>query len=193
MPQHDGNNRDTEPDENNSKRAKRPPEVDIRVEQLRDPGACERRGDGGRPVDTNDQHTVPERRHVGEHDVDDVEKSDVANPINGVGSSVGLDVLAGGLHDAADDVEDEESDEARVAAPNVDDLSDGELAGAAEDGGDDADGGEEAVLAELGGDVGVEVALDRDEEHVAEGDEVQPREERVVSLMIRLSLGDRGE
>lgn len=97
----------------------------------------------------------------------------MADPVEGVGGGIGLDVAAEGLHEHADGDEAHHAEEALDAAPDVDDFGDGQGRAAAEEGGDDADGAEEAVAGEFRGDVGVEVGLGADDEHVDDGDNVE--------------------
>lgn len=173
-PKHDNHDRNTHSNKDDGESAKRPPEVQVGVEQVGNPGASKGARNSRCAVEAKHDHAVAEGRHIGEEHVNDIHHADVAGPVKSVGADVRLHVLACGLHDETDEDEGEHGDEALDAAPDVDDLGEGETRAAADDGGDDADGGEEAVLAELGRDVGAQGALDGEGEHVDERDEVEP-------------------
>lgn len=98
----------------------------------------------------------------------------MAGPVQGVGADVGLHVLASSLHDETDDDEDKHENETLDTAPDVNDLGQGQGTAAAENGSDNADAGQETVLVEAGCDVGVEGALNGDEQGVNEGNQVKP-------------------
>lgn len=167
----DGHAKDHEDD---GECAKSPVEVDIFVEELRNLGPSKGGGNQGRRVDAKHDQPVPQGGHVGEHNGDDVPDAEVADPVEGVRGGVHLDVDAGGLHDHADDGEEEHDEEALAAAPDVDDLGNGQVPDTTEDGGDNAGGGEEAVLGKGGCHIGDEVALYVLQQRVSEADEVQP-------------------
>lgn len=84
----------------------------------------------------------------------------MSNPVDGVGGSVRLDVLAGRFHDGADDNQTQHAEEALDTTPDVENLGDEEVAYTACDRSDNADYGGQAVLVKVGRDVWVQVALD---------------------------------
>lgn len=131
--------------------------------------------DGRRRVDAKDDHAVPQRRNVGHDDVDNVHEPQVADPEERVGGGVRLDVAARGLHDHAEDDEEEHGEETLDAAPDIDDLGNGRAGHAVHDGGDDGSRREEAVLVEGGDDIGYQVALHGLEEGFDELDEPEAR------------------
>lgn len=120
-----------------AKGAKRPAKVGVRVEEVRNLGPAKGRGNGGQLQQAKEQHAVAQRRHVGVDDLDDVLHANVADPVDGVCGGKHLDVDARGLHDHADNDEDNHDGKALGAAPNVNDLGNGEVAHAAEDHGQD--------------------------------------------------------
>ncbi len=153
---HDHNNRNADANKNNGKGPKAPAEVEVMVEQICDLGAREGTADTGGAVDAEHDHSILERSHIGQHDLDDVEQPDMSDPVERVRGRVHLDCGAGGLHDQADKDQDQHEQEALDSAPDVDDLGQGEFRRAAQDHRDDADDGEQAVFAERGGDVRVQ-------------------------------------
>ena len=172
--QEDDADRNSKGDQDDGEGAKRPAEVDIVQEQLRNLGAGKGGSDAGGGVDAKDDHTVLEGGHVGGDNVDNVQQAEVANPVEGVGGGVHLDVDAGGLHDHAEDDEEDHGAKTLDTAPDVDDLGNGQLGDAAQDRGHDAGGGEQAVLRKGRGDVGNQVALNTTKERVDEAQEVEP-------------------
>lgn len=84
----------------------------------------------------------------------------MSNPVDGVGGSVRLDVLAGRFHYGADDNQTQHAEEALDTTPDVEDLGDEQIAYTACDRSDDADYGRQSVLVKVGCDVWVQVALD---------------------------------
>ena len=148
VPEQDSNNGNAEANKDNSKGTERPAEVNLVVKQLSNLGAGESGRDRWRAVKAVDNDTIPQRRHVGEHNVDNVEETDVADPVERVAGSISVHVLADGLENVAEEVDGEQHDETLDTTPDVDDLGDGETAGGADDGGDDVDRRGEAVLVE---------------------------------------------
>ena len=71
----------------------------------------------------------------------------MTNPVKHVRSCVHLNINAGGLHNHADDDKEHHEDEALDAAPDVDDLGNGEVGDAADDARNDGGCGEERMLA----------------------------------------------
>lgn len=165
---HDGNAKGKQ---DNAESTKSPAEVDVDVKQLGNLGTSKRRRDGGRVVETHDDQSVTQGGSVGNNHVDNIDETKMADPVKRVSGGVHLDVLAGGLHDHADDNEEHHGAKAPDTTPDVNDLCDGQGADATEDGGDDARGRDEAVLGEGGCYVGDEVGLDGLEETVDKGDE----------------------
>lgn len=159
-PEEDYGNRDAEDDLDDQKGTESPTEVDVCVEQIGNLGTSECRGDDGSRVQSKQDHSVPKTRNVGQDDGDDVSQSQMTDPVEGVGCGVHFDVVGGGLHDHADGYKEEHEEETFDAAPDVDDLGNGQVANASHDGSDNAGGGQETVLAEGRGDVGDETALD---------------------------------
>lgn len=132
---HDGNAKGKQ---NNAKSTKSPSKVDIDVEQFSNLGASKRRRDGRRIVKTHNDQSVSKSRGISNNNIDNIDKTKMANPVKSVRSGVHFDVLAGGLHDHADDDEENHGAKAPDSSPDVNDLCDGKGADAAEDGGDDA-------------------------------------------------------
>ena len=116
------------------------------VEQVSNFGTRERGSNGGGGIDAHNDHSVLQGCHIGNNDVDDVQKAKMAYPVESLGSCICLDVLASGLHYHTEGDEEYHESEAVHSAPDVDDLGDGELGDAAQNRGNDAGGGEEAVL-----------------------------------------------
>ena len=164
---HDGNAKGKQ---DNAESTKSPAEVDVDVKQLGNLGTSKRRRDGGRIVETHDDQSVSEGRGISDNHVDNIDETKMANPVKRVSGGVHLDVLAGGLHDHADDNEEHHGAKAPDTTPDVNDLGNRQGADATEDGGDDARGRDEAVLGESGCYVGDEVGLDGLEETVDKGD-----------------------
>lgn len=158
-----------------AKGAKRPAKVGVRVEEVRNLGPAKGRGNGGQLQQAKEHHAVAQRRHVGVDDLDDVLHADVADPVDGICGRKHLDVDARGLHDHADNDEENHDGEALGAAPDVNDLGDGEVANAAEDHGQDVGDAQQAVRLEAGRDVGSEGTLHALEQSVDEADKVQAR------------------
>lgn len=98
-----------------------------------------------------------------------VAQANLADPVERMTRCVGLDVLAEGFEDHADDDEQDHQQEAFAAAADVDGFGYGELADAGDDGAEDGGYGEQAVLVEGGDYVGYETAVDGVEEGVDEG------------------------
>lgn len=128
---------DAKRDQDDNEGPKSPTKVHVGVEEVGDLGASKDSRDGRRVVDPEQQQPVLESRHVSQHDGNDIAHADVTSPVDGVGSSVGLDVLGNGLQYQAEDDEDKHDDEALASSPDIDDLGDREREDAADDGGDD--------------------------------------------------------
>ena len=155
-------------DKDDEEGAKGPPEVELVEEDLGDLGTGERRAEAGGRVQGEDNHTVLESGDVGHEDVDDEAEGNLSNPPEDLRGRVHLDAVASGLHDHANDDEDERPDKPFHAAPEIDNLSHAEGDDTADNSRGNADDREEAVLRERGGDVWRQRPLDG-AEHV--GDE----------------------
>ena len=149
-----------EDEQDDEEGGERPSKVGPVVEELGDDGAGEGGAEVGGRVDGEDDHPVTQGGDVGDEDLDNEAERDVADPVEDLGGRVGLDVLAGGLHDHADGDEEERADKALHAAPDVDDLADAEGHDTADDASSDADDGKEAVFLERTRDVRAQGALD---------------------------------
>lgn len=169
----DNSDRNTETDQDDGKGAECPAEVDLIIKQLRNLRTGKSRGDCRRAVQSDDSHTIPQGSHIGENDSNDVDESKMANPENRLRGSVRLNVLARCLHDHTDGDEEDHAGESFRTAANIDNLGDRELGDTAENRGDNAGRRKQAMLTERGGHVRRQVALNRLQEAVGEGNEVQ--------------------
>lgn len=124
-------------------------------------------------LNTKEDDSVSQSRHVGQHDGDDISETQVADPVQCMASSVGGNILAHSLGDKTDDHENDHGDKTFAATPDVDDFGNGQVAYASENGGDNVGCGKEAVLAEGRSDEVLEVACHSTLELVNEGDEVE--------------------
>ena len=129
----DGGHRSTEDNENDEEGSKRPSEVNVGVEKVGNPGSCESCRNRRGVVETKDNRTVLESRGIGQDDGDDVDQSEMTNPVDCVSRSVGLDVLTRRFHDHANNDEKEHGEEALASAPDVDDLGNCEVRHSAND------------------------------------------------------------
>lgn len=170
----DDNDGDAENNQDNGESTKGPSEVGSGQEELGDVGAGKGGGDQGSGVDAEHDQTVLEGGHIGQHDGDDVEKPNVADPVDGGSRSVHLDAVAGGHENHTDNDEKDHEDEALDTTPDVDDLGNGKLADTTDKGRNDAGRRQKTVLGECRGDIGSERALDGQEERVDEADKVEP-------------------
>lgn len=97
----------------------------------------------------------------------------MADPVKGLTSNVGLDVLTSGLHEDTDKDEDDHVDITFAAPADVDDLGNGQLTGPGSNAADDADDRQQTVLAKRRGDVGFETRGNRLKESIDEDDQIQ--------------------
>lgn len=172
----DDHDRNAKCKQDNAESTESPAEVDIDVKQLGNLGTSKRRRDGGGIVETHDDQSVTQGGGVGNNHVDNIDETKMADPVQRVSGGVHFHVLAGGLHDHADNNEENHGAKAPDTTPDVDDLCDGKGADTTEDGGDDARGRDEAVLGESGCYVGDEVGLDGLKETVDKGDKPDTRQ-----------------
>lgn len=140
-PEEDYGNGDAKDDLDDQKGTKSPTEVDVCVEQIGNLGTSKSGGDDGSRVQSKQDHSVSKTRNVGKDDSDDVSQAQMANPVEGVGGGVHLDVVGGGLHDHANGYKEEHEQETFDAAPDINDLGNSQVANASHDGGDNAGGG----------------------------------------------------
>lgn len=142
----DDSHRGTEDDENDAESAKSPSEIDIGVEKIGNPGAGKiRRNDRG-IVETENDCTVLQGGRVGQDDGDDINQPQVANPVQGIGRSIGLDIFTCRFHNHTDDHEQQHGQKPFHSTPDVDDFGNGEVGNSTQNGSNDAGGSQEAVL-----------------------------------------------
>jgi len=84
----------------------------------------------------------------------------LTNPVNRVGRSVCLDVVAGRLHYSSNDNQEQHEKEPLNTTPNIENFSDEEVANTTCDGGDNAHNSGKAMLAKIGRNVGIQIGLD---------------------------------
>lgn len=165
---HDG---DGEQDKDDAKDDESPAEVEVGVERTGDGRAGKGCDDGGEVVERKDNHPVAKSGDIGDKDIDDIQGVDVTDPVEGMSSSVRLNVLACRLHDHANGNEGDAKDETLHAASEVDPLANGQGEDTTDGAAGNADGTEETVLAKVGRDVGRERALDGAQEVGSEAKE----------------------
>lgn len=119
---HGQDHRERDTGNDDSEGTERPSKVEIKVEQVGNPGAGEGAGDRRRAVDAEHDHTVLQSRHVREHDIDDVQHADMTSPIESMGGEVGLNVLADGFHDHADNDNEQHEQETSNSTPDIHDF-----------------------------------------------------------------------
>lgn len=133
--------RGAEGDENDAESAKSPSEIDIGVEEVGNPGPGKvRRNDRG-IVETENDCTVLQGGRVGQDDGNDINQPEVANPVQGISRSVGLDILTCRFHNHADDHEQQHGQKAFNSTPDIDDFGNGEVRNSTQNGSNDAGGG----------------------------------------------------
>lgn len=130
-------NRNREPNQNNTERAKSPPISRAFIKQLRNLRPSKRRRQPRTHIQPPHDHAVAKRGHIRYDHIDDVAQADVADPVECMARGVSFNVLAQGFQDHADDDEEDHQQEAFAAAADVDDFGDGELADAGDDGAED--------------------------------------------------------
>lgn len=138
LPDHDHNDRNTRSHHHDSKGTVTPSPADLVVEKVRNSWPGESAGDCRGAVDTEHDHPVPQRGHIGQHDINDIQDTEMSDPVESVCSEISLYVLAGGFHDHANDKHDEHDHEPFNPTPDIDDLGKWEFRGTTEDGRDDA-------------------------------------------------------
>lgn len=116
---HDGN---AERQQDDTERPKSPSEVDVLQEELSNLGTGESGADGRRVVDTHDDQSVAESSGVSDDNVNDIDETEVANPVERVCSSIHLDAVTCSLHDHTDNNQENHGTEAPDSTPNVNDL-----------------------------------------------------------------------
>ena len=152
---HDDSNGERNTGDDDTKCAEGPSEIEIRIEQVRNPGTGKRTRDRRGSVHAKHDHTVLQRCHVRNHDVDNVGHADVAGPVQRMGSKVSLDIFADSLHNHAHNDNQEHKKEAGDTAPNIDNLSNGESCATAKNRRDDTDTGEKTMAVERRRNIGV--------------------------------------
>lgn len=123
----DDSHRGTEGDKDDAESAKSPPEVDVGVEEIGNPGAGESRRDRRSVVETKNNRTVLQSRRVGQYNSNDIQQTKVTNPVYGVSRCVSLNILTRRFHDHANDNEKQHGKETFASTPDIDDLGDGEV------------------------------------------------------------------
>jgi hypothetical protein len=153
------------------------------VEVLRNLRTCKDGRDGRCSEDTVHDDTVAERCRVGQDDGDDVQESDVTNldvplsvwagdiracacrmptdPVDRIRRSVRFDVVARRLHDRSHDDKEQHAEEAFDTAPDVENFGDEQIADTTCDRSDDTDDCCQSMCIEGGGDIRVQVGLNR--------------------------------
>lgn len=162
-----------EGDDDDAERSKSPAVGRVEVEQLSDLGTTKGRSKSRAHVQSPDNHSVSERGHVRDDNVNNVAEADVTDPVEGVTSSVGLDVLAQSLHDDAHDDKEDHEEEAIVSAANINNLGNGKLGNTSDYGTENAGDGEETVLVEGRGDVRDKTTVNGLKKSIDELDKVQ--------------------
>ena len=115
---------------------------------LRDLRSSKCRSDSRGCIDAEDDHTVLERSDIGAHNIDDVQKTNMASPVKNVATDVGLNVRANSLDDHAKNTDQEHHAEALDTTPEIDDLRHGQWDTATKCCRDDGSNGEQAVRRE---------------------------------------------
>ena len=134
---HNTHGRDAAGHKNDDESSKRPAPAGTIVELIDKFGPSKSCSNPRSGIDPKDDHAVLEGCDIGAHDVDNVQETDVADPVERVAGCISLDVLAQSFQDHADDDEENHQQEAFAAAADVDDLGDGELADTSDDGAKD--------------------------------------------------------
>lgn len=98
--------------------------------------------------------SVPQRRCVGDKDVEAEADAVVADPVKDLGGGVHLDGAAGRHEDETEGGEDDADHVSSGAAQNIEDLGNGELGDTTDDAAKDGDGRSEGVQGKCRGDVG---------------------------------------
>lgn len=168
LPEHNHHDRDADSKNQEREGTVSPAEIVVSVEQIGNPGTSKGARDRRGVVETKDDHAVLQSSHVGQHNVNDIHHTEMSNPVQSVGSDIGFNVLASGLHDLAENDDQEHEGITLNAAPDINDLGESELGGATENGRHHAGTGQKAVSLEQGGNIGIECSLDRCQEHVDE-------------------------
>lgn len=158
--EHSHYGRDGNSDKNDAEGAKGPSKVEVRVEEVGNLGAGERNSNSRSAVDAKHDHAVPQRGHVGKHDIDNEHHTKVTNVVERVRRHIRLHVLASGFHDHSNNGKQNHDEEALRTTPDIDDFGNDELAASREDGRKNADDVEKTVLLERGRNEGVQGALD---------------------------------
>ena len=94
-------------DQNDDEGAKRPAPAGAVQEMFCDLRSSKCRGDSRGCIDAEDNHTVLERSDIGAHNIDDVQKTNMASPVKNVATDVGLNVRANSLDDHAKNTDQE--------------------------------------------------------------------------------------
>ena len=123
--EHESHSWNTADDQDDNEGAKRPTPTGAIQEMVRYLGSSECRRNPRSCVDAEDDHTVLEGSDVGAHDIDDIEKTDMAGPVKDVATDVGLNVRADSLDDHTKDTNQEHHAEALDTAPEIDNLRHG--------------------------------------------------------------------
>ena len=179
---HHAHGRQTASYKDNSKRAKCPSKAGTLIESSSNLWSSKGRDDTRSTVDSEDDHAVLQGGHVGTHDVDHVDDTDVAGPVQDMSRDVGLDVLADGLHDNTHHSQDEHEDEALNTSPDIDDLCGCERNASSQGGGHDVANSKQSMATERRGNVGIQRRVDVVLEHVHEVDEPQPGNDQYTAL-----------
>ena len=98
----------------------------------------------------------------------------MANPVDGVCSGIHLNIYACSFHDHTNDNEQQHDEESLASAPNIDDLSNSQIAYTSQNCGDDTGSSQQSMLRKGRSDIGYQITLHGLEESIDEGYEVEP-------------------
>lgn len=183
--EHESHCRNAASNENDDEGTKRPTPTRACQEDVDEFGTGKCSSDPRCFVDAINDHAVLERGDIGAHDIDNVEKPNVTNPVKDVATDVRLDVGANSLDDHAKNTDQEHEAETLDTTPEIDNFGHGEWSAAAECRGDDGSHGEQAVRCEFRCDIRVKAGIDVVLQHIYEADKIQP-----ITVSRRRILGE---
>ena len=133
---HNTHGRDAAGHKNDDESSKRPAPAGTIVELIDKFGPSKSCSNPRSGIDPKDDHAVLEGCDIGAHDVDNVQETDVADPVEYMSTDVRLDVLADSLDDHTRDADQKHEAEALNTAPDINDFGHGKRSTPTECGGD---------------------------------------------------------
>lgn len=167
--------------DNNGKGAITPPPARALEEALSDDTADPAGDDVGGRNKGKQQSSVLEGRSIGEEDGDRVGDAVVSDPVEDLGSSVGLDTVTSSHHDETNGQAEKHGAETLRTTPDIEDLGERELEQTTDQAGHDAGGGRQGVEVEGTGNVRVETGGHAGLEGIDEVEDPDTGDRRCVS------------